>query len=355
MSLLQTAQTFYALLAALSTRAANDARRVWSELDPEQLSASWTSAQAAERLYVAVSTGQLTAAVQAAGYVAAALGEQSKDSDPMGLLRPQSFAGVASDGRDLESLLLQPLIQTLASIADGTDLTQAMESGEAALMTIASTQVSDAGRAATDVAMVTEPEVRGYVRMLNPPACGRCAILAGKFFRFNTGFLRHPNCDCVHIPADEDIAGDVRTDPQQYFESLTGAEQNRYFTKAGADAIRAGADMNQVVNARRGAAGLSQPGRLTEREQTVLRGGRSRGRLGRVDVYGRQLEVTTEGSTIRGLAGKRLIASGGAERKPGQRLRSARTPRLMPEAIASLANGDRDEQVRLLKRFGYIV
>ena len=151
----------------------------------------------------------------------------------------------------------------------------------------------------------------------------------------------------------EDVADDLRTDPQEYFDSLSPDDQDKYFTKAGAEWIRLGADIGQVVNARRGARGLSQPGRLTAAEQRALRGGK-RGRLERVDVYGRQVAVTTEGTTVRGVAGKLLVETGGTTRDPGARHRRARTPRLMPEALIELADGDRDEAVRLLRRFGYL-
>ena len=60
----------------------------------------------------------------------------------------------------------------------------------------------------------------GYVRMLNPPSC-RCSVLAGRFYRWNNGFLRHPKCDCVHVqtPATARAAeteGLVH-DPYEYF------------------------------------------------------------------------------------------------------------------------------------------
>jgi hypothetical protein len=161
--------------------------------------------------------------------------------------------------------------------------------------------------------------------------------------------------DCVHIPAVENSADDLRTNPKAYFDSLSVEDQGRYFTVSGARAIRDGADIGQVVNARRGASGLSQPGRLTLAEQRMLRGGRERGRLQRVDVYGRQVYVTTEGTTRRGVAGQRLGAwSEDAVKREGQRYRSARTPRLMPDAVYDLAGDDRAEAARLLRRFGYI-
>src|SRR5690348_18342012 len=38
--------------------------------------------------------------------------------------------------------------------------------------------------------------------LLNPPSCQRCAILAGRWYRWSQGFLRHPRCDCVNLPAE---------------------------------------------------------------------------------------------------------------------------------------------------------
>src|SRR5690606_25790677 len=98
----------------------------------------------------------------------------------------------------------------------------------------------------------------------------RCVILAGRFYRKNTGFQRHPGCDCRHIPASESVAGDLAVDPRAYFDSLTEAEQDKAFTKAGAEAIRAGADIGQVVNARRGM--YTAQGQLLTREGTTSRG-----------------------------------------------------------------------------------
>jgi hypothetical protein len=162
-------------------------------------------------------------------------------------------------------------------------------------------------------------------------------------------------CDCVHIPTAESDPEDLTVNPRKQFDAMTREEQDRVFTKAGAESIRLGADMNQVVNARRGANGLTPAGaRLTAEEERILRGGRERGRLERVDVFGRQLFVTTEGVTVRGQAGKALGARENGVRKAGSRYRTSKTPRLMPESILEIANGDRAEAVRLLKRFGYL-
>src|SRR5690606_25895161 len=112
----------------------------------------------------------------------------------------------------------------------------------------------DVARQSEAVAIAARPAVTGYVRMVNPPSCSRCAVLAGRFYRWNDGFQRHPRCDCRHVPTTEANAGDIVTAPRDYFDSLDAAEQDRIFTQAGAEAIRLGADPAQVVNARRGMA-----------------------------------------------------------------------------------------------------
>jgi hypothetical protein len=191
---------------------------------------------------------------------------------------------------------------------------------------------------------------------LHPGACGRCAVLAGRWYRYDAAFERHPHCLCGQIPAPEDLAGDALTDPKLYFDSISEAEQDRAFTKAGAQAIRDGADVSQVVNARRGAAGLSAPGRLTAAEKKLLNGG---GRLERTDLYGRALFITREGTTKRGVYGGYSIREEGAvasrEMRGGKLItRSrARTPRLMPESIYEIA-ADREDAIRLLTRYGYV-
>jgi hypothetical protein len=143
----------------------------------------------------------------------------------------------------------------------------------------------------------------GWVRMVNAPCCSRCAVLAGKFFAFNAGFLRHPRCDCVHIPSVEDMAGDFRTSPT----ALARSGQITDLRPLEAKAIADGADLSQVVNARRGASGL-------------------RGM------------TTTEGATRRGLAGQRL---GGRAR-------------LTPEGIYTVS-ATRAEAVERLRANGYIL
>lgn len=289
-----------------------------------------------------VAAFQLLAARDAVASVPNMLAEQGIPDEPVATVATASLAGVASDGRTLEGLFAQA-------------------SSPFALSMMVATQVQDAARGAASVATAVRPNVTGYVRMLNPPSCSRCAILAGKFYKWNDGFQRHPKCDCRHIPSTEDRAGDLTTNPDAYFHSLPGAAdlEKRYpdltiaarreagvysqediFTKAGAQAIRDGGDISQIVNARRGMSTAA-----------IDVTGRPVGRIARVDVYGRPAFITREGITSRGVAGRNL---GNLEKQAGRKYRASKTPRLMPESIYEVAK-DRDDAIRLLRRFGFIL
>lgn len=127
-------------------------------------------------------------------------------------------------------------------------------------------------------------------------------------------------------------------DPDDYFQGLSRAEQERIFGAAGARAIRDGADMSQIVNARRG--------------------------MTTMNAYGRQVQATTEGTTRHGLfyraerarteqqTGTRF-ARDRIEARQGLPRFDLRTPRLMPEEIYRLAES-RDEAIRMLRRFGFL-
>jgi len=349
----QIALAHYRDRRRLIDRLAEVARDLWLNVDPGNIARSW-SAQVAELLAI-TNAAQMAAARTANTYLDEVLDAQGIEPVRAGRFMPGSLAGVASDGRPLASLLFEPAIGTLTAIGAGADVRRAMAGGYALLDTMVRTQVADAGRVADQVAMVARPQVTGYVRMVVGRTCGRCVVLAGRRYRFNQGFNRHPRCDCVHIPARDDTADDARTNPKAWFDGLDEAEQDRQFTKAGARAIRDGADISQVVNARRGAYGLTPAGaRITAAEAKALRNGLDRGHLQTLDVFGHQLFTTTEGATTRGQAGVRLGAKRTGQKVDGARYRSAKPPRLMPESIYQIAGNDRNEALRLLRRFGYI-
>lgn len=323
-------------------------RRAWQRMS---VTGSWSQQYAADvgpKLAALVAAAQIAAARESDRYIAEVLTELGVVAAEPGILVPTAFAGHAGDGRELATLLAQAVphagrrfngakalaemdydeqveaVATLRAAGHGNlpeptmrfdrdrAARQALDDTQRWVEMVAQTILADAARAAESAAMVARPEVGGWVRMLNPPSCSRCAILAGRFYRWNEGFERHPRCDCVHIPAREALAGDLTVNPNTYFDSLSAANQDRIFTKAGAQAIRDGADINQIVNARRG--------------------------MRRAQLYGHDVLLTAEGTTRRGFARTRT-----------------RSPRLMPESIYQIAGNDRDEAIRLLRAHGFIL
>lgn len=238
---------------------------------------------------------QVLAARESARFFPLMLDEQNLDAPPAARVLPEALAGFASDGRTMRGLM---------------DYTRSDAVTDQAFDLIVSTQLQDVARQASAIEMGARPQVQGYVRQLNVPSCSRCAILAGRFYRWSDGFQRHPKCDCRHVPTTRSESNDLTSSPRDYFDGLSESEQDRIFTKSGAEAIRLGADPAQVVNARRGMA-TSQQGRIQRRSGDF---------------------VTFEGVARRDINGVRL----------------------MPESILERARGDRTEAIRLLQANGYL-
>jgi hypothetical protein len=308
--------------AAIERRATTAALRLWARVDPADISTTWTR-QLAEVLML-LTAAQAAAATGADQYVDTALAAQGWDGAAAGQVSPAGFAGDASDGRDLLSLLAEPAIAVKVGLGRGWPTGRAMAYGQASLARITSTQVADAGRVADGVAIAARPTTYGSVRVVSAGACARCIVLSGRHYRWSEGFLRHPHCHCTMAPLANSEGRDS-PEPRELFDRLTGEQQDKTFGRAGAQAIRDGADLDQVVNARRGM--YTAGGRL----------------------------LTHEGTTRRGLAGRRLEAAGArTTRTPGQRNRRITAARLTPEQIYREAAGDRDDAIRLLRRFGYL-
>lgn len=265
-------------------------------------------------LLTVVTTAQSRVAEGAQVYVPDVLEEtgQSRAAGAFATARVEALVGVAGDGRPVDSLLFGGVTRAKERVAAGATASQALAAGGHWMSTAVGTLLSDTGRQSESLAIGVRP-VGGWVRMLNPPSCSRCVILAGRWYPKSSGFSRHPRCDCRHIPASEAVGNDMTISPVGYFDSLTATEQDATFTKAGAEAIRNGADVNQVVNARRG--------------------------MQQAQVGGRQILTTTEGTTRRGSASRQRTGRTGA--------------RLMPETIAQIARG-RDDYLRLLRLNGYL-
>lgn len=252
---------------------------------------------------------QVSTASYADAYLNDVLESQNADPSAEGRVNPTAYADLTDGGGSwLQALVFAPN-SVRPRFADWSRFDFVANS-------ILKTGLGDTARASVQSGMQARPSVTGYVRMLQGTSCARCAILAGRRYRSAVAFNRHKRCDCIHVPAAED-AEDWTTDPHEYFRSLSLEDQDRLFTKAGAEAIRRGADLNQVVNARQGI--------------TVAQ------------AFGQTVQATTVGTTRRGLAGQRL---------------QGRTPRLLPDEIflqAERLGWDRAETLRQLRRFAYVL
>jgi len=315
-------------------------RRLWQELAAADLTGSWLGG-VGTAMVRALAAGQLLAASSGQSYVDAMVAADGLSSDyAPGAQRvsPRALSGVAADGRALDSLLYLPVIRTKTLIQGGLTLQEAMLGGLVQLQRIAASEVADAGRGAAGVAMAANRTVTGYVRAVRAGACARCVILAGRWYRYNADFQRHKRCQCYGVPATKARPG-RHTDPMGFFNGLSRAEQDRRFGVGGAEAIRSGGDINQVVNA----------GRST---QTL-------------DAYGQKVVATLEGTTRKGTFYQQMLRE--AEQRTGQQFARVgadveqglprfhlRTPRLTPGEIYRLAE-DRDELIRMLKRFAYLL
>lgn len=306
MSALSVALAHYRRRAQRARALERQAADLWRQVNRSDIAGSWSSLM--PQLFVTLSAMQQAEAAEADAYVALAMAEQGEAAEAAQRIVPETWSGWASDGRALDSLLMQPVVTAKVAIRSGETVARSMAYGQAALQMIVGTQVADAGRVADQAAMVTHGS-QGYIRMVVGDTCSRCVVLAGKWYRWNAGFDRHPRCDCVGIPAAEDRADDLRTDPGRYFRSLSHDKQAEIFGKAGSQAIRDGADIAQVVNAKRKSAGLySAGGKRYTRESTHAKRGITRGR-----------------------------------------------PRLTVEQIYKDAHGSRERAIELLRRHRYIV
>jgi hypothetical protein len=141
-----------------------------------------------------VESAQAISAASAGVYLDDIMEAYGRPSASEGRVRVDGFAGVASDGRPLDSLLYQPAISALTAIQRGATERRALAVGRFTAELIVRTQVADAGRVADGVALAARPELTGWVRMLSLPSCSRCILLAGRWYRYDAGFPRHPAC-----------------------------------------------------------------------------------------------------------------------------------------------------------------
>ena len=195
-----------------------------------------------------VQRGREAAVAAAIPYTAAVLEETGQVAPAVGVIGGSRFVAAAPDGRPMGSLLDESVIAAKVAVKAGVPVPSALASAGSRLTRDVLTVLADTRRQVYHADIIQRPTLTGYTRMLNPPSCSRCVILAGKWFGWNEGFQRHPRCDCIHIPTSEALSTEFALNPNEYFDSLSKEQQDKTFTRSGARAIRDGADMNRVVN-----------------------------------------------------------------------------------------------------------
>lgn len=248
----------------------------WSRISRSDITGSWQDGVAAGVLAV-TTEGQRRAASQADGYVSR-VATLTLPADPFARVTPAGFVGQASDMRPLPTLLDVSRQRALRLVAEGMAAPQALDAGLAHLQRVVASEVQDAGRNADQAALTATPTMQGYVRFLNLPSCDRCVVLAGRFYRWSSGFRRHPTCDCTHLPAAvaSPDAG-VLTDPAQ----AVASGQVRGLSRADQRALADGADLGRIVNAKRtgmrvSGAGVQRRGRRLTPASIYARAGDDR-------------------------------------------------------------------------------
>lgn len=316
-------------IAAATAAALRLWRRMGDEFDPSY-------ALIERQLWAVMDTAQERITAGALAYIPAVLDETNqRNPDPDYEVPVRTLVGTAGDGLGTDTLAYGAVVHAKTATLDGASSTQALAAGGRFLSTAMGTLLSDTGRTAEKMASQAR-RVTGYVRMLEPPSCGRCVILAGKWSGRREAFQRHPKCDCRNIPASEDIAGDLLTTPGEYLDGLDDEGLVKALgSKANAQAYKDGADSTQLINAYRRA-----------------------GAVNTAQQFGRGVKYTTEGITRRGQAFAAMSRAGYAQRQTivrekGARYFQTRTRRLMPETIYSRATSQADAQ-RLLKLYGWI-
>lgn len=249
---------------------------------------------------------QLRAAALAVATVATRL-----DAAPV--VAPAVFAGVSALGYPI----VEPIIATIdARLPAPVEALPQQWWDDAAAFTasvqqLIASEVQDAARSAAQAEMYAQGTER-YVRVLVPPSCKRCVVLAGRIYRTDEDFDRHPGCDCTNEPVaslqDAIDRGLVVTPDDAYQRGWI-----RDLTQAEKQALDDGADITQVINS---GSGIST-----------------------ATIGGRRIKTTTYNTSRRAL---------------WRRSNPTAVVRLRPEAIYRIAAGDRATALRLLKAYGYL-
>ena len=351
MSVDADARAYYADTSVLNRQAVALIARMWSAIDPGNIGASWEAQLPAATS--ALIAAQTVAAELADPYLTAALNDAStphRDVDVSGMIGP------GADG-----LLYQPVFEAKRAIGNGFGQQLALQAAGTKLATYVHTATADTGRLAVATGMTARPHATGYYRMLSPPSCSRCAILAGRHFAWNSGFQRHPHCDCVHIPVQESDDR-LEFDARRSIEAGQVTGLSEAMTKA---IVEHGANPAQVVNAQ---SGMYEIGQFSATTVSTTRRSVAGARILARDID-RAFGIDVSKQTYTNFAIDRQAVAQYAElfrrgkkytritrngRVQTYAYRFARTPRPTPQQIIVSA-GSRSEATRLLTNYGYIL
>lgn len=228
------------------------------------------------------------------------------------LISPAPFAGVSAYGYPISEPLIATIDERVPAPVEPLPAPWWDDTAffSAAVAQLVESEVQDAARSAGQAEMFAQKHEH-YVRILVPPSCKRCTVLAGGIYRTDAAFDRHPGCDCTSEPVaslQDAIDRGLVVTPEEAVER----DWVRDLTVAERQAIADGADATAVINS---ASGIS----------TATFGGR-------------RVKVTKHGTTRR---------AAWRQKNPSARVR------LRPETIYQIADGDRGTALRLLDSNGY--
>lgn len=244
----QSSLDFYRHQQQIAAATVGSATKLWRRMGAE-FDSSWFTVK--PRLEQVVAVGRAAAASSAVQYTPALLAETGQVAPAAGRVNTAAFLATAPDGRSMSALLDQSVVHAKTAVKHGASATRALSMTETWLSGMLLTVMADTRRGVVGADIAARPAVAGYTRMLNAPSCSRCVILAGKWFRWNTGFQRHPRCDCIHVPAVSKSFAQKSgffSDPYEYFNSLSKDQQEKVFGRIEARAVRDGADIFRVEN-----------------------------------------------------------------------------------------------------------
>jgi hypothetical protein len=237
---------------------------------------------------------------------------------------PAAFTGVDASGRDLTGLLYGAVTTAKTLIGSGAGLQGALDWGGGTSSAMTQTATADTAGPRTS-RQRWDGSYTHYVRVVS----GGCVLALRDPRRdllLPSGVQTASRCRCTAMPVDRGrtLPQPASTrPPSDYFSTLTTGEQDRIFTKAGAEAIRAGADPVAVVSARRGAVGID----YSSTSKTPPLGTASRADRHRVRRGGTRSTGTRPGKAPR--------AAGRSRDRAAPRPAPRQRVRLMPETIVT--------------------